>query len=106
MEEEVEAPKTFEEKLAKAEKEVLRRYERLIENYRKADAMEIQEIYLNTLSHLYDRTRLSFPNTISKNLTSQFAMRLSELARCFKTRTDIAQYPSLCQAALPKNANC
>ena len=54
VEEEVEAPKTFEEKLAKAEKEVLRRYERLIENYRKADAMEIQEIYLNTLSHLYD----------------------------------------------------
>lgn len=54
VEEEVEAPKTFEEKLAKAEKEVLLRYERLIENYRKADAMEIQEIYLNTLSHLYD----------------------------------------------------
>lgn len=54
VEEEEEAPKTFEEKLAKAEKEVLRRYERLIENYRKADAMEIQEIYLNTLSRLYD----------------------------------------------------
>lgn len=47
-------PKTFEEKLARAKEEVLKRYERLIENYRKSDAMEIQEIYLNTLSHLYD----------------------------------------------------
>lgn len=52
--EEEKEPKTFEEKLAKAEKEVLTRYEKLIENYRKADAMEIQEIYLNTLSHFYD----------------------------------------------------
>lgn len=48
------APKTFEEKLAKAKEEVLKRYERLIENYAKADSMEIQEIYLNTLSRLYD----------------------------------------------------
>lgn len=54
VEEQQSEPKTFEEKLAKAEKEVLKRYERLIENYRKADPMEIQEIYLNTLSHLYD----------------------------------------------------
>ena len=38
MEEEI--PKTFEEKLAKAKKEVLRRYERLVENYAKADAVE------------------------------------------------------------------
>ena len=52
MEEEI--PKTFEEKLAKAKKEVLRRYERLVENYAKADAVEAQEIYLNTLSRLYD----------------------------------------------------
>ncbi len=49
-----ETPKTFEEKLAKAKEEVLKRYERLIDNYVKADAMEIQEIYLNTLSQLYD----------------------------------------------------
>lgn len=48
------SPKTFAEKLAKAEEEVLSRYERIINNYRKADAIEIQEIYLNTLSHLYD----------------------------------------------------
>lgn len=48
------APKTFEEKLAKAKEEVLKRYERLVENYAKADAMEIQEIYLNTLARLYD----------------------------------------------------
>ncbi len=52
--EKAEAPKTFEEKLAKAKEEVLKRYERLIENYAKADPMEIQEIYLNTLSRLYD----------------------------------------------------
>lgn len=48
------APKTFEEKLAKAEEEVLSRYERIIENYKKSDSIEIQEIYLNTLSNLYD----------------------------------------------------
>lgn len=47
-------PKTFEEKLAKAKGEVLKRYTRLVENYAKADAMEIQEIYLNTLARLYD----------------------------------------------------
>lgn len=52
--EEEKAPKTFEEKLAKAKEEVLKRYQRLIENYAKADNMEIQEIYLNTLSQLYD----------------------------------------------------
>lgn len=40
--------------MAKAKEEVLKRYERLIENYAKADSMEIQEIYLNTLSRLYD----------------------------------------------------
>ncbi len=54
VEEKEEAPKTFEEKLAKAKEEVLKRYERLIENYLKADQMEIQEIYLNTLSQFYD----------------------------------------------------
>jgi len=48
------APKTFEEKLAKAKSEVLKRYERLVANYETADQMEIQEIYLNTLSQLYD----------------------------------------------------
>lgn len=48
------APKTFEEKLAKAKEEVLARYERIISNYKKSDSIEIQEIYLNTLSHLYD----------------------------------------------------
>ena len=103
VEEEVEAPKTFEEKLAKAEKEVLRRYERLIERRTQWRFRKYTLIRSRTST---TRTHLSFPNTISKNLTSQFAMRLSESARCFKTRTDIAQYPSLCQAALPKNANC
>lgn len=49
-----EAPKTFEEKFAKAKEEVLKRYERIISNYAKADSTEIQEIYLNTLSRLYD----------------------------------------------------
>lgn len=49
-----ETPKTFEEKLTKAKEEVLKRYERIISNYAKADATEIQEIYLNTLSRLYD----------------------------------------------------
>ena len=53
-EEKEKSPKTFEEKLAKAKAEVLKRYERLIENYAQADAIEIQEIYLNTLSRLYD----------------------------------------------------
>ena len=46
--------KTFEEKYDAAKAEVLKRYTRLIEGYIKADPMEIQEIYLNTLSHFYD----------------------------------------------------
>lgn len=53
-EEQEKAPKTFEEKLEKAKEEVLKRYKRLVENYQKADAMEIQEIYLNALARLYD----------------------------------------------------
>ena len=48
------SPKTFEEKLAKAKEEVLKRYERIISNYEKADSVEIQEVYLNTLARLYD----------------------------------------------------
>ncbi len=52
--EEKEAPKTFEERLKAAEEEVLKRYERIVDNYRKTDSIEIQEIYLNTLSRLYD----------------------------------------------------
>ncbi len=48
------SPKTFEEKYDAAKAEVLKRYTRLIEGYIKADPMEIQEIYLNTLSHFYD----------------------------------------------------
>ncbi len=47
-------PKTFEEKYASAKAEVLKRYTRLIDGYIKAEPMEIQEIYLNTLSHFYD----------------------------------------------------
>ncbi len=54
LSEEEKIPETFEGKLEKAVKEVLKRYEMLISNYGKADAMEVQEIYLNTLSHLYD----------------------------------------------------
>ena len=48
------APKTYEEKLAKAKEEVLKRYERLIENYIKFDTIEIQELYLNALTAMYD----------------------------------------------------
>ncbi|MBR4598116.1 MAG: hypothetical protein IKO42_06960, partial [Opitutales bacterium] len=48
------APKTFEEKLEKAKAEVLKRYESLISNATKDDATEIQEIFLNSLSNLYD----------------------------------------------------
>ncbi len=48
------SPKTFEEKYAEAKAEVLKRYTRLIESYLKPDPMEIQEIYLNALSQLYD----------------------------------------------------
>lgn len=48
------SPKTFEEKLEKAKSEVLRRYEGLISNVIKDDAMEIQEIYLNALASMYD----------------------------------------------------
>ena len=53
-EERKEEPKTFEERLAEAKAEVLKRYERIVDNYRKTDPIEIQEIYLNTLSRLYD----------------------------------------------------
>ncbi len=48
------APKTYEEKLAKAKEEVLKRYERLIDNYIKFDTIEIQELYLNALTEMYD----------------------------------------------------
>ena len=48
------APKTFEEKLEKAKEEVLKRYENLISTATKDDATEIQEIFLNSLSNLYD----------------------------------------------------
>ena len=48
------APKTFDEKLAKAKEEVLKRYERLINNWIKFDTIEIQELYLNALTEMYD----------------------------------------------------
>ncbi|MBR6389693.1 MAG: carboxy terminal-processing peptidase [Opitutales bacterium] len=48
------APKTYEEKLEKAKEEVLKRYESLISNATKDDATEIQELFLNALSNLYD----------------------------------------------------
>ncbi len=48
------APKTFEEKFEKAKAEVLKRYEHLIENYVKFDTIEIEELYLNALSEMYD----------------------------------------------------
>ena len=48
------APKTFEEKFGKAKAEVLKRYERLIDNYVKFDTIEIEELYLNALSEMYD----------------------------------------------------
>ncbi len=48
------APKTFEDKLAKAKAEVLKRYERLIDNWVKFDTIEIQELYLNALTEMYD----------------------------------------------------
>lgn len=48
------APKTFEEKLAKSKEEVLKRYQRLIENFVKFDTIEIQELYLNALTEMYD----------------------------------------------------
>ena len=47
-------PKTYEEKLAKAKEEVLKRYERFIENCVKFDTIEIQELYLNALTTMYD----------------------------------------------------
>ncbi len=53
-EEKEEAPRTYEEKLAKAKKEVLKRYERLFENYNSSDSVEIQEIFLNSLAGFYD----------------------------------------------------
>ncbi|MBO5782425.1 MAG: carboxy terminal-processing peptidase [Opitutales bacterium] len=49
-----EAPKTFDEKLKKAKEEVLKRYENLISNMTKDDATEIQELFLNALSNIYD----------------------------------------------------
>ena len=48
------APKTFEEKFEKAKAEVLKRYEHLIGNYVKFDTIEIEELYLNALSEMYD----------------------------------------------------
>lgn len=48
------APKTYEEKFGKAKAEVLKRYERLIANYVKFDTIEIEELYLNALSEMYD----------------------------------------------------
>ncbi len=48
------APKTFEEKFEKAKAEVLKRYEHLIDNYVKFDTIEIEELYLNALSEMYD----------------------------------------------------
>lgn len=47
-------PKTHEEKLEKAKAEVLKRYENIISNLAKNDAIEVQELYLNSLSNLYD----------------------------------------------------
>ena len=47
-------PKTFEEKLEKAKSEILTRYESFISNITKDDAMEIQEIFLNSLASMYD----------------------------------------------------
>lgn len=47
-------PKTYEEKLEKAKAEVLKRYENIISNLVKNDAIEVQELYLNALSNLYD----------------------------------------------------
>ncbi len=47
-------PMTFEEKVEKAKAEVLKRYEKIVENAEKSDAMEIQEIYLHTLCSMYD----------------------------------------------------
>ncbi len=49
-----EIPQTYEEKFAKAKAEVLKRYERVIANLEKNDAVEIQEIFLNALANLYD----------------------------------------------------
>ncbi len=48
------APKTYEEKLEKAKAEVLKRYESLISNIVQNDAIEIQELFLNSLANLYD----------------------------------------------------
>lgn len=48
------APKTEAEKLAKAKQEVLKRYERIIDNYLKLDPIEVQELYLNALTEMYD----------------------------------------------------
>ncbi len=45
---------TFEEKLAKAKADVLKRYEKILENAEKSDAMEVQELYLNALCSMYD----------------------------------------------------
>ena len=47
-------PQTYEEKFEKAKAEVLKRYERMIANINTSDAMEIQEIYLNSLANMYD----------------------------------------------------
>lgn len=48
------APKTYEEKFAKAKAEVLKRYERFIDNYVKFDTIEIEELHLNALTEMYD----------------------------------------------------
>ncbi|MBO5254533.1 MAG: carboxy terminal-processing peptidase [Opitutales bacterium] len=47
-------PKTYDEKLAKAKEEVLKRYERVIDNWIKFDTIEIQELYLNALTEMFD----------------------------------------------------
>lgn len=49
-----ETPKTFEEKLEKAKNEVLKRYDRVISNIVKNDNVEVQELFLNSLSNLFD----------------------------------------------------
>ncbi|MFI3291031.1 MAG: carboxy terminal-processing peptidase [Opitutales bacterium] len=45
---------TFEEKFAKAKVDVLKRYEKILENAEKSDAIEVQEIYLNSLCSMFD----------------------------------------------------
>lgn len=52
--EEKETPLSDDEKLAKAKERVRERYDRLRKTYNEMEAVEVQEVFLNTLARMYD----------------------------------------------------